>query len=194
MTEREMDNLIDLFRKTPGPPAGPGAHGLYFILPKPYPEKFQFVLVPLVRRELSIRELTDLFLRGFVRTGTHRANTQAWIFDRLKKRALDPHCDLHPCFQVVSYPANKQIVERTADDIEDIPADEPIRIICRPEWFGRGYGRNPADDLYFDGGADHQGGFYGGPGGTRPLYPLRQGTTIPGACICRSCQARARHS
>lgn len=49
---------------SPGRPIRHQATTSPFVVPKPYPDAFQWVYVPLVRNEFSMKELIDLFLNG----------------------------------------------------------------------------------------------------------------------------------
>jgi hypothetical protein len=173
--------------------SGEGGGVLTFIVPKPYPDRFQHVLVPLVRKEASINGLTELFLNGIsdhntepelhllfgdhgcVDAFTPHGDIRDWIIQTLIKKGLAPDSGLHKVFKFVAYTPNGEVVSLDVAKLGvEIGFDVPLRIICRPKWFEL-YGDNPARK-YFGGNAADQGGFYG-PNGR---FPLRRGTEIPG--------------
>jgi len=160
----------------------------------PDPDRFQWVLVPLIRREFSINELINLFLsgpldrsgdsvladlfgNGIVDRNTDRARIRAWIIARLKGRGLDPACSLYGVFKFIAYSGEGSFQNLTIENIDGVRDDVPIRIICRREWFQR-YGGNPACRRYFGGNAENQAVFYGEGG----RFRLRPGVDVPLDC------------
>ncbi|MGO9270735.1 MAG: endonuclease NucS domain-containing protein [Terriglobia bacterium] len=174
--------------RKPRAATGGGGRTLNWIVPKPYPDRFQHVLVPLIRVELSRKQLTDQFFdgvdgvvdwaNGLVDRSEDRAKVRNWITARLTGKGLDPASKGHPLFKYVTYPENGSVVDLTMENVSTIGDDIPLRILCRPIWF-RLYGRNTACERYLGGAAENQAAFYGkdGKGGR---FPVRPGTEIPG--------------
>jgi hypothetical protein len=179
--------------------SGPNDGGLTFLTPILRNRRFQFALIPLVRKDLSINGLIGLFQHGVPANELERHKAvfrklfgdhgcvplnssdqiREWIINTLLIKGLDSGRDLYRTFEHVYYPENGKVEKLTEKNVKDIDVDVPIRIICRPEWFRRGFGTNTDCKDYFGGYANGQEDFYGvdGRGGR---FPLRKGTELPG--------------
>ena len=176
--------------------SGPDDGGLTFLTSVLRERRFQFALIPLVRKELSINGLVNLFLEGIqdraaepelhemfgqdgcVAPHTSPGVVRDWIYSTLRARGLSPDRALHSVFKYVAYPRNGQPVDLTAENlVGEIGYDMPIRIVCLPIWFDK-YGRNP-DCNNFLGGIPATPEVFYGKDGNGGRFPLRPGTAFP---------------